>query len=162
MKCRNFSSLHKTSFFEKQHIANEHSESLSDGKLHCFSKQYWNQNISFLSASTLVRECVLVRCLDIFSKTEGYRGISISSLPSKSFLPSLLQNPGENFFFFKSDKRERNFDFETKVWDKMPTERENILFDLSHSIYRSKQTRGRFGPIRVGRVYNLRALRREK
>lgn len=49
------------------HIVNEHSKSLSDGKLHCFGKQYWNQNKYFIliSIDFNTRVCSPLVCFDI-------------------------------------------------------------------------------------------------
>lgn len=92
-------------------------------------------NISSLSASTLIRECVSFSLssssLFFFSpvgfdipKTEGYRDISISgsfAFKKVFFLPFRLQNPSRELCAVNPNVK---FDFETKVWDKMPTERE--------------------------------------
>jgi hypothetical protein len=87
---------HKT--FERTrtlHNVHEHFQSvLSDGKLHCFRNNTGIRiNISSLSASTLIRECVFFVLLFRYSKTEGYRVIRSRVLASKvsSFL--LPRNP---------------------------------------------------------------------
>lgn len=75
----------------------------------------------------------------IFSpKLKGYRAVrSLSEFCLQSFFLLLLKPERK----LKSDKTEsRNFDFETKVWDKMPTERETYYLLLSRSIYRPEQT----------------------
>lgn len=109
---------------------------LSDGKLHCFGKQYWNQNKYFtlISIDFNTRMCfflLLFSPLLRYSKTEGYRDFRSRARLQKfsSFLPSkkkLCLNP-----------KSVNFDFETKVWDKMPTERETYYLCLSRSTYRT-------------------------
>ena len=88
--------MHKT--FEKTrtlHIVHEHFEILSDGKLHCFRNNTGIRiNISSLSASTLIRECVFFFVLLFrYSKTEGYRDISIWSFGFKSFFLFAASNP---------------------------------------------------------------------
>lgn len=70
----------------------------------------------------------------IFSpKLKGYRAVrSLSEFCLQSFFLLLLKPERK----LKSDKTEsRNFDFETKVRDKMPTERETYYLLLSRSIY---------------------------
>lgn len=146
MKCRN---LHKTLLiifiFEETHreqtlhIVNERSNVIR-WKVALFrgNNTGIRINISFLSASTLLSVFSFVVSIYFFSKTErlSHRSISLGVLPSK-FLPS-ARNPERKL---KSDKTEsRNFDFETKVRDKMPTERETYYLLLSRSIYRSEQT----------------------
>jgi hypothetical protein len=37
----------------------------------------------------------------------------------------------------KTDNNKKNFDLKTKVWDKIPTERETYYLSLSHGTYQS-------------------------
>lgn len=129
MKCRNFS-MHK-SFFSKSrktlHIVSEHSKSLSDGKLHCFGKQYWNQNKYFIliSIDFNTRVCSPLVCFDILPNWRLSRYFDLEFCFKSFFL--FASNPKEEEEKKKkllNPTREENFDFETKVRDKMPTERE--------------------------------------
>ena len=84
-----------------------------------------------------------------FSKTERLSWcFDLWVLPSKSFLPFSFKPKGKSFFFFfrshsvflNPTSGEKNFDFETKVWDKMPTERETYYLCYLKAFIDLKQT----------------------
>ena len=101
-------------------------KTLSDGKLHCFPKQYWNQNKYFILISIDFSTRVCSRSLFryIFSpKLKGYRDVSISEFCLQKVFFLLASNPKEKVFFssfalslcvLKSDKRREELWF----WNK--------------------------------------------
>lgn len=93
-------------------------------------------NISFLSESTLIRECVSF----FFCVASIFQNWRLSRFFDLEFaFKSFFLFASKLFFLLLNPKR--NFDFETKVWDKMPTERETYYLCLSLSTYRSEQTK---------------------
>lgn len=81
-------------------------ETLSDGKLHCFPKQYWNQNKYFIliSIDFSTRVCSLVRCFDIFQNWRLSHYYDLEFAFKSFFL--LASNLGkENFFVYRTREK---------------------------------------------------------
>lgn len=112
---------------------------LSDGKLHCFPKQYWNQNKYFILISIKFN----TRMWNFFFVASIFQNWRLSryfdlEFAFKSFLLAPLslaaKSPSPSSFVL-------NFDFETKVWDKMPTERETYYLSYLAALIGMLQTK---------------------
>lgn len=141
--------MHKT--FEKTrtlHIVHEHFENVIRWKVALFPKQYWNQNKYFIliSIDFNTRMCFFFSfcCFDIpkLKAIAIFRSGVLASKVSSFLLPRTPKRERrrerkiENFV-----KSKENFDFETKVWDKMPTERETYYLTYLTALIGLKQTK---------------------